>query len=186
MKHMMKLILALILATACVCAALAEEEPDYRDMYPESLAYESDWGCGGTMLQIWCEDGGFRVMVTQRAGDMLDERLVWEYSPFYDAESQTLISLFAVKTREYCGDGGELIGSETLYEDGSATFSLLENGNLVWNDEVEDAGKGMEFMKLGRFQGNYVCGRCQIEILWEADDVYAIGAAALSRAPIGR
>ena len=43
---------------------------------------------------------------------------------------------------------------ETYYEDGDAVFTLNNAGMLLWNDLKEDAGKGLEFLKIGDFFGS--------------------------------
>lgn len=175
MKNWMKyLSLALVLVMACGCMALAEEDTDYAELYPQSLVYNSDWACGGTLIELICEDGGFRATVTQHTGEMLDEQLIWTYSPSYDPETGALVApVFGEKVHAYPGDEND--GTRVMeYEDGAARFVLLDNGHLIWNDEKEDAGAGMEFVKIGRFQGDYVCDRAQISISWDAEDVYVI------------
>ena len=163
------MIMALALMLVCASAALAEEEAGYAQKYPESLRYDTNWACGGTLLEAYCEDDGFRVMIRQTTGDMMDEQLVWEYSPSYDPENGTLEdAAFGTKTHE----AGEAWTVE--YEDGAASFEILENGHLIWKDQKEDAGAGMEFVKIGRFEGEYQCDRAEINIVWDADDVYVI------------
>ena len=166
-----------ILLTLCVmvsaCSVLAEEDTDYTALYPESLIFESDWASGGTLMQIYCEDDGYRVMISQRTGEMLDEHMVWEYSPLYDQETGTLQALaFGKKYHIY--PEGENERWETEYEDGEASFAIQESGKLIWKDEKEEAGADMEFVKIGRFAGNYVCDRGNIEILWDSETVYSI------------
>ena len=161
--------LALILVMMCVSTAFAEEEAGYGELYPESLVYDSNWACGGTLLEAYCEDEGFRVMIRQLTGDLMDEYLIWEYSPSFDPETGMLEDpLFGTKIHE---------AEETwtvVYEDGAASFRRLENGHLVWKDEKEDAGAGMEFVKIGRFEGTYMCDRAEINIMWDSDDIYVI------------
>ena len=42
---------------------------------------------------------------------------------------------------------------ENYYEDGDATFTINEDGKLLWSDAKEDAGKDLEFLKIGNFYG---------------------------------
>ena len=44
--------------------------------------------------------------------------------------------------------------STWVAEDGDAVFTINENGCLVWTDLKEDAGKGLEFEKIGDFYGS--------------------------------
>ncbi len=172
-KTLKWMILALILTMAFSCAAFAEEEADYAERYPESLVYDSNWACGGTLLEAYCEDEGFRVRISQHTGEMLDELLVWEYSPYYNKETGALDAPF-FGSKQHGIPAAEGYTWETEYDDGAAGFVLQENGKLLWKDEKEDAGAGMEFVNIGRFEGSYVCDRAWIEILWDADDVYVI------------
>ncbi len=165
----------MILCLLCACSALAEEdEPDYGDLYPESLVYEGTWACGGVLLESVAEDGGFRILIRHLTGDGMDQRLVWEYSPLYTPETGTLSAVLGSKTLETLDLDGNVSSSSTEYEDGEAVFSLDADGHLLWKDQKEDAGKDLVFSKIGNFAGTYDCDRASIEILWDSDDVYSV------------
>ncbi len=155
------------------CAALAEDgDKDYSELFPQSMVYDSVWIADGVKLDAVCEDGGFRVSVIRQN---LDDRTTWEYSPLYDAEAGTLVDVGSgLKTYEKLDENGEVTETKVEYEAGSATFTLNENGTLTWNDGMEDAGKGLAFVKFGRFEGRYVCDRASIEILWNYEDAYEV------------
>ena len=176
MKALTAALLALTMALTMLpgCATLAEEEEkDYAELYPESLVFDSRWAADSTVLEAWCEDGGFRVSITR--DDSLEERTVWEYSPLYDRASGTLTAgLFGSKTHQFLDLDGEVIRQTVEYEDGSAVFSLNADGTLVWTDEKEDAGNGLVFAKIGRFDGLYLCDRASIEIAWNGDGTYSV------------
>ena len=174
MKHGWKALAALLaLVLLLGCSALAEEKPDYAELVPESLVFQSDWVAGNFKLDAVAEDGGFRVMIVR--SDSLTERTVWEYSPLYSSETASLAdSGFGSKLHETLDLYGEVTDTTVEHEDGAAVFSLDENGHLVWKDEKEDAGKGLEFVKIGRFSGTYVCDRAQIEIVWDSETQYSV------------
>ena len=71
----------------------------------------------------------------------------WLYSCDYNAETDSLVSNGEVAekfTYTYTEDGEEHI-DEPEYEDGSAVFSLTEDGLLIWDDHKENAGEGRAF-----------------------------------------
>ena len=175
MKTFGKLLLVtLLIAALFSCAALAEdaEDTDYAELNPDSLVYDSNWVSDDTMIHSYCEDGGFKVTVIRTA--TLNERITWEYSPLFDADTRTLVDdMFGSKTVETLDDYGNVLSSNTEYEDGSAVFSLDAEGRLLWADAKEDAGKGVTYEKIGRFEGHYQCDRAEIEISWD-DDHYGV------------
>ncbi len=176
MKKLMKSMLAALLALTMVlgCAALAEDaEKSYTDLYPESRVFDSQWAAGSFKADLLAEDEGFRVTVIR--SDSLTQRTVWDYSAQYNGETRTLEApLFGCKTRQELSPEGEVLSETVEYEDGAAVFSLNDAGALVWEDRKEDAGKGLEMGKIGRFEGRYLCDRAVIEILWEDGNAYSV------------
>ena len=81
---------------------------------------------------------GYKVEIERRNGE---EYTHWTYSCVYDAETNKLTSIFGSK--EYAEKGGESIA--TVYDDGKAEFSFDDEGCIRWKDEVEDAGKDLQF-----------------------------------------
>lgn len=175
MKTFGKLLLVtLLIAALFSCAALAEDtdSPNHTGQNPESLVFDSDWVSDDTMIHAYCEDGGFKVTIIRDV--TLNERITWEYSPLFDADTRTLVDdMFGTKTRETHDYYGNILTSTTEYEDGSAVFSLDADGRLIWADAREDAGKGVAYEKIGRFEGTYQCDRAEIEITWD-DDHYGV------------
>ena len=177
MKKFIAIVMALMLALslAAFAAAESEEEMDYGKAHPESLVFDSEWVSAEANAKIYCEDGGFKISITQN--QTWPEAFMWEYSCLYHEDTKTLVSMgFDTKYRityEASGQGGFEI-SETLYEDGAATFSINDQGKLIWKDEKEDAGKGIEFTKIGWFNDtSWVCDRANIEIAWQ-DEGYKV------------
>ena len=161
-------ILAILLAVALLfsCAALAESESTPAD--PASMVYESKWVNDQGDVDIWYEEEGFRVAVTQTAQGV---RNVWEYSCLYDQAAGTLNAVSCLKTHAVLDDmlePGEAVTDYDVLEN-TATFAIDENGRLTWADTKEDAGKGLAFDKIGHFEGAWLCDRAEIEILWDVD-----------------
>ena len=149
MKKLFALITVLCLSFAAV-AATAEETGKTADSHPEAAAYVSSWVAEDGVWRIDSvdEDGGVRVSVVHRLGDGLED--VWEYS----AETDESGALRAVPTGlHYQRDITSNDLGRTYYEDGGAEFVIDENGNLIWKDLKEDAGKGLTFVKIGSFYG---------------------------------
>ena len=160
---------ALVLFT--VNAVLAEEK-EYKDLYPQSLVFESIWKTGDWQIDSYCEDAGFKLMVKHQLAD--GKYTVWEYSATYQAKDNTLVCMpFGMK---YTEDKNSI--SETLlneYEDGDAVFSLDTNGKLRWKDLKEDAGRGLAFTRIGTFLGeSWIKDQTMVEFFDWQDGVYKI------------
>lgn len=153
MKKLFALVLALCLAAAAA-AAFAEEDDDfayYPDDYPESRPYVSTWVAenGDWRIEMYGEDGGIKPYVVHRLGDNLED--AWEYAVALNPERTALTAVpFGLHYRQDTVTGD---WTEKYYEDGDAVFTLDENGRLTWTDLKEDAGKGLEFEKIGNFYG---------------------------------
>ena len=157
------LILLCLAMTFVFAFALAEAEEDefvfYTEEYPEAEAYYSTWVAedGNWRVEAYDEDGGLKLMIVHKLGDNKED--VWEYAAALNPEKDALVAMpFGLHYRQDTVTGN---WDETFYEDGDAVFSLSETGSLLWNDVKEDAGKGLEFMKIGNFFG----GR------WMKDDI---------------
>ena len=143
----------------------AEEEETYgfyTDEAPEAAAYYSTWVAenGDWRMEVYDEDGGLKLMIVHQLGDNKED--IWEYSAALNPAKDALTTVpLGLHYRQDTVSGS---WDETYYEDGDAVFTLNDNGNLLWNDLKEDAGKGLEFMKIGNFFG----GR------WMKDDIEVI------------
>ena len=131
---------------------------DVRDNPDEVLAFERiGWYQGvwiaGDSLESRCElncfwdaeeadEGevysGYKVEITKYDGEACT---IWNYACAYDAESNTLKSLFG--TKEHAEKEGDPIVTD--YDDGEAEFSMDEEGCVRWNDLKENAGEGLQF-----------------------------------------
>ena len=143
----------------------AEEEETYgfyTDEAPEAAAYYSTWVAenGDWRIEAYDEDGGLKLMIVHQLGDNKED--IWEYSAALNPAKDALTTVpLGLHYRQDTVSGS---WDETWYEDGDAVFTLNDQGNLLWNDLKEDAGKGLEFMKIGNFFG----GR------WMKDDIEVI------------
>ena len=154
MNNIRKLIaLALVLCVAAVAAAAFAEDDFgyYPDEHPESLKYVSTWVAenGDWRIEVYGEDGGIKPMVVHRLGDNKED--VWEYAMALSPDGDQLTAVpFGL---HYKQDTVTNDWDVTYYEDGDATLAVNETGRLVWTDLKEDAGKGLEFEKIGNFYG---------------------------------
>ena len=164
MKKLFALILAICLSVT-VLAALAEEDDIgyYPDDHPESQVFMSTWVAedGEWRIEMNGEDGCIKPYIVHRLGDNKED--TWEYATELDAEKAGQLTA-APWGLHYKQDTGTGEWDVTYYEDGDATFTLNENGNLVWTDLKEDAGKGLEFAKIGDFYGTkWMKGDIEVE-----------------------
>ena len=93
------------------------------------------------------------------------------------SEQKRLISLDTdnLKTEIRIDEEGSEIERNELYNDGSASFFLNEEGKLIWDDEKEDAGAGFFFEKIGWFQGVWIAGenidsRYELYCYWDTEE----------------
>jgi len=152
MKKLFALILVLCLSVAAV-SALAEEDEFrfYTEDYPEAKPYVSTWiaGNGEWRIEMYEEDGGIKPYIVHRLGDNKED--IWEYATALNVEKTALTAVpFGLHYKQDTVTGNWDV---TYYEDGDAEFTLNENGKLLWKDAREDAGKGLEFEKIGNFYG---------------------------------
>ena len=148
MKKIIPVLIALVLAIACT-AALAEEEPAAQPA-PDPDNWSGVWQCDRASIEIVWEEEGYRVLV--RWGSSAWEETEWEYSCYYHEDDNTLVSMpFGMRTDLVYSEESELPAYTIVYEDGQATFSLDEEGHLIWTDEKENAGEGMLFEYIGEY-----------------------------------
>lgn len=78
-----------------------------------------------------------KVIVTIVSGIDASIATTWEYECVFE-DGKLVAKDTGVKTEP---------GSAPAYDDGSATFSFDDSGKLIWKDDEEDAGAGLEFQK---------------------------------------
>ncbi len=105
----------------------------------------SKWVCDRASIEMDWEEEGYRVYVEW--GSNAWESTVWMYSCFYDAATNSLSGMGSCENLEY-DDDGKVVSSGVVYEDGDVTFTLTEEGKLLWKDAKEDAGKDMQFERM--------------------------------------
>ena len=144
MKKLFAIIL--VLALALVSVGFAEED-NLPPMPEEAAVYEGTWVCDRASIEIVWEEEGFRVFISW--GSSAAETSEWEYSCHYIAETKSLEAMpTGIHTDNVYGADGEIVSSTVIYDDGEATFTLDEEGRLLWHDVKEDAGKDMLFERV--------------------------------------
>ncbi len=152
MKKLFAILSALVMILSLTAVSLAEEE-DYGALYPESLVYDSAWESDDIHMEIFCEDGGFKIAIVQDTD--YPEGILWQYSAFYNEESGALDAFLGIKNLLTCDENGDLVIGDEIADELSATFEINGEGKLIWTDESEDAGNGVEFVKIGWYDGTH-------------------------------
>ena len=170
MKKILMVLMALALAMTCF-AAFAEEEPIIQEA-PNPDPFSGIWECDRATAEIVWEEEGYKVLI--HWGSSAEEATEWEYSCYYNEENKTMLSMpFGMRTELTFDENGNEASYNVVYEDGTAEFSLDEDGHLIWKDEKEDAGKDMAFEWVSRypdpFSGVWECDRATIEIVDEGE-----------------
>ena len=153
MKKLIGILLTIMMLAAMACAASADEVPQ-----PEGgRKFESDWVIPGGKAEIYYEEEGYRVMLEITKDDGTGVR--WEYSCYYHEDTDSLCSVSSSKLGFTINpDNGEQVLGEYAYEgmdeDNQGTeFTIDPDGFLIWKDGHEDAGAGLKFANIGRFDG---------------------------------
>ncbi len=161
MKKLISLFLVFCISVAAMAAFAEDEIGYYPDDYPESKVYVNTWVAedGDWRIEVYGEDGGIKPMVVHRLGDNKED--IWEYATSLGENNALVAVPFGL---HYKQDTVTYDWDTIYYEDGDAVFTINEDGKLLWKDLKEDAGKGLEFEKIGNFYG----GR------WMKDDIEVI------------
>ena len=83
----------------------------------------------------------------------------WEYSCYYHEDTDSLSSVSSSRLDYTINpDNGERVLGEYAYEglddeNSGAEFTIDRDGFLIWKDGREDAGAGLKFINIGRFDG---------------------------------
>ncbi len=107
----------------------------------ETNPFVGEWLCEQASIYIDEQDGTFDVFIMWDVSDTEED--IWEYSCKLDAETGALTGE-GKKSHEVIDGEGEVVSSEEVYTDGSATFAL-EDGALIWDDAKEAVAQGMRF-----------------------------------------
>ena len=131
-----------------------------NDAYPQpegGKKFESDWAIVGGLAEIIYEEEGYRVTLTINNQD--GTGALWQYSCYYVEDTDSLLSVSSSRTDFTINpDNGETVYGNVAYEDldeeGKSTeFTIGADGCLIWKDGHDDAGAGLEFVNIGRFDG---------------------------------
>ena len=107
----------------------------------ETNPFVGEWLCEKASIYIDEQDGTFDVFIMWDVSDTEED--IWEYTCTLDAETGVLTGE-GKKSHEVIDGEGEVVSSEEVYTDGSATFAL-EDGALIWDDTKEAVAQGMRF-----------------------------------------
>lgn len=107
----------------------------------ETNPFVGEWLCEKASIYIDEQDGTFDVFIMWDVSDTEED--IWEYTCTLDAETGVLTGE-GKKSHEVIDGEGEVVSSEEVYTDGSATFAL-EDGALIWDDAKEAVAQGMRF-----------------------------------------
>ena len=176
MKKLMSILLAIMMLGVFACAASADEVPQ-----PEAgKKFESDWAIPGGLAQIVYEEEGYRVMLEITKDDGTGS--TWEYSCYYLEDKDCLSSVSASRTNFSMNpDNGEKVPGETVYEEFAeekgTEFTIDKDGFLIWKDGHDDAGAGLKFKNIGRFEGVWKneAAETEAEFMWNggnADEMH--------------
>ena len=173
MKKLIGIVLAVMMMGLMVFGAMADEIPQ-----PEGgMKFESDWAIENGMVQIVYEEEGYRVAIDiQTPGQ--ETGSIWEYSCYYQKDTDSLGSVSSLR-RDYTvnPDNGEKEYKDSTYEDmddekTATEFTIDAEGKLIWKDGREDAGKGLKFTNIGRFEGMWKneAEETEVEFMWNGSD----------------
>lgn len=107
----------------------------------ETNPFVGEWLCEKASIYIDEQDGTYDVFIMWDVSDTEED--IWEYTCTLDAETGVLTGE-GKKSHEVIDGEGEVVSSEEVYTDGSATFAL-EDGALIWDDAKEAVAQGMRF-----------------------------------------
>ena len=160
MKKLVSLLLILALCCLLVPAlgeAGAESAADDEEIIaklPEpgwvlDSVYGAVWLDDRASLEVFLEDvDNYKVLISW--GSSAWEATEWEYSCYYHEDDNTMVSMpTGLRVELVFDDAGEQTSCTYVYEDGEAVFSLDGDGCLIWQDQKENAGEGMRFVRTG-------------------------------------
>lgn len=106
--------------------------------------YVGVWGCGRATLTITPQGNAYACNITW--GSSASEVGTWDYLCTF-TDGKLVDGGTGVKKDVVYSEDGEISSSETLYTNGSAEFSLDEQGRILWKDNLENAGADMAFTR---------------------------------------
>lgn len=152
MKKLISILMAVMMLGLFACAASAEEVSQ-----PEAgKKFESDWAVAGGLAQIVYEEEGYRVTLDLEKDGT---GALWQYSCYYHEDTDSLVSVSSSRTNYTIDpDTGNKVFGEDVYEgideeNRYTEFTIDSDGCLIWKDGHDDAGAGLRFADIGRFDG---------------------------------
>ncbi len=138
--------------------------------------FESDWAIAGGQAEIYYEEEGYRVSLSIQNEDGTGS--LWEYACYYVEETDSLLS-FSSSRNDFTinPDTGDTVYAGSAYEgideeDKETVFTIDEDGCLIWKDGHDDAGAGLKFVNIGRFEGVWrnEAEEVEAEFMWNGID----------------
>ncbi len=170
MKNLMKVILPVMMILALLCSPALAQGTD------ASARFDNVWMAeDGTRIDAYTEEGGYILEIHRITDIDAGTGFVWEVHGLYNDGADRVDAVSVVKWDAYTEDGEVREGTNVLYEDleNTSTFSLNEKGNLIWSDSREDAGAGLEFIPIGRYEGIWPATEASAQLMW-ADEYYTV------------
>ena len=173
MKKLISMLLAVALAVTMMCGAVLAEEENGVPQPEGGKKFESDWAIRGVVMQINYEEEGYRVYIESAIPEEM-RGIVWEYACFYSEEKDALEAVTASK----CCYTLDPVTFEEQYapseyegfvEEGKdVSFTIDENGKLLWQDGYENQGADLEFLNIGHFEGRWAneAEEVTVDISW--------------------
>ena len=166
MKKLISILLAVMMMGAAACAAYADEVPQTE----AGKKFESNWAIPDGLVEIVYEEEGYRVNIEITKEDGTGAN--WQYNCFYQEEGDCLSSVAASRTNYTIDPNtGDKVYGETVYdefaEEKCSEFTIDADGFLIWKDAHDDAGAGLKFTNIGRFEGLWKNTEAEVEVLFQ-------------------
>ena len=171
MKKLIGILMAIMMLAVFACAAYADEVPQSE----AGMKFENDWAIAGGLVQIDYEEEGYRVTLEMDGED--GKGSLWEYACYYHEDTDSLVSVSSSRTDYTINpDTGDKDYGDYVYEgideeDQGTEFTIDADGFLIWKDGHDDAGAGLKFANIGRFDGVWKneAEEVEAEFLWNGD-----------------
>ena len=144
MKKLLCMVLAMLLALSLVACGAQKAD---------GSTYIGTWVCGRATLTIATEGDGYRCHI--HWGSSAFESAEWDYLCYLDKTGVLKNDGTGERLSLVYAEDGSITTADEVYADGAATFTIGEDGLLMWQDAVEDAGKDMAFERV-QFVGDTV------------------------------
>ena len=164
MIHMKKtacLLMTIILLTAVPAAFASNAGTVSQDLRTVIETFDSVWETDAAEIDIKHSEPYFYVRVYMYGcGPVWSD---WVYRCVYDHETDVLICDGNGIRKDYWFE--DEVEESTEYTDGSAVFAVNDDGQLIWEDMMEDEGNGFLFEKMGNYGGIWDCGDTEVELV---------------------